>query len=111
MLKVLKFENLANVGDVIKAYDFMPVSDRPDMFMTGRVLEKGMIKHPVDGYEMFAGYTIEIIGMGEENRYEIGEIAYVPYEVSMIEYDERVELVATKAELEMITEEFEELFV
>ena len=110
MLKVLKFENLANVGDIIKAYDFMPVSDRPDMFMTGRVIEKGMVKHPVHGYEMFAGYTVEIIGQGEENNYEIGEIGYVPFEVSMIEYDKRVELVATKADLEMIAEEYEEMF-
>ena len=107
---MLKFEALANVGDIIKAYDFKPMSDRPDMFMTGKVIDKGMIKHPVHGYEMYMAYTVEIIGQGEENNYEIGEIGYIPFEVSMMEYDERVQLVATKADLEIIAEEYEEMF-
>ena len=89
---MLKFENAANVGDVIKAFDFKPMSDRPDMFMVGRVIDKGMIKHPVHGFDMYMGYTVEITDQGEKNRYTIGETAYVPFETDFMEYDERVQL-------------------
>ena len=89
---MLKFENAANVGDVIKAFDFKPMSDRPDMFMVGRVIDKGMIKHPVHGFDMYMGYTVEITDQGEKNRYTIGETAYVPFEADFMEYDERVQL-------------------
>ena len=40
---MLKFENTANVGDMIRAYDFEPMSDRPDSYLVGEVLEKGAI--------------------------------------------------------------------
>lgn len=99
---MLKFENTAKVGDIIKAYDFMPMTDRTDMFMSGKVIEKGMIKHPVYGHNMYEGYTIEIMGMGEENRYTKGEIAYVPFETDFMEYDERIQLVATAEEIELV---------
>lgn len=89
-----KFENTANVGDTIKAFDFKPMSDRPDMFMVGKVIDKGMIKHPVHGFDMYMGYTIEITGQSEGNGYDLGEIAYVPFETDFMEYDERVELIA-----------------
>lgn len=89
---MLKFENAANVGDVIKAFDFKPMSDRPDMFMVGRVIDKGMIKHPVHGFDMYMGFTVEITDQGEKNRYTIGETAYVPFETDFMEYDERVQL-------------------
>jgi hypothetical protein len=101
---MLKFENLANVGDMIKAFDFKPMADRPDYFLTGIVLDKGMIKHPVHGFDMYMAYTVKIVGQGEDNQYEIGEIAYVPFETDFMEYDERVQLVATKEEVEMVME-------
>ena len=106
----MKFETLANTGDMIKAYDFMPMSDRPDMFLVGRVVEKGMIKHPVHGFDMYMGYTVEIVDQSEENGYTIGETAYVPFETDFMEYDERVQLVATKEELASVTEEFGSMF-
>jgi hypothetical protein len=102
---MLKFENLANVGDVIKAFDFQPMSDRPDMFLVGRVVAKGAVKHP-EGFTLFDGYTVEILDQGKENRYTIGEIGYVPFETSFLEYDERVTVVATADEMEDIAEEF-----
>jgi len=40
---MLKFENTANVGDTIRAYDFRPMSDRPDSYLEGEVIEKGPI--------------------------------------------------------------------
>ena len=112
---MLKFESLANVGDVIKAFDFMP---RPgvceDMFMTGIVTAKGPIYVDRDfgdgvirNVYLCDGYTIKIIDADEDTREDrVGDTGYVPFEVSMMEYDERVQLVATEEEMSDITEEF-----
>jgi hypothetical protein len=99
---MLKFEKTANIGDIIKAFDFKPMSDRPDMFLTGIVLDKGMIKHPVHGFDMYTGYTVKIVAQSEKNGYTLGETAYIPFETDFMEYDERVQLVATKEELAMV---------
>lgn len=103
---MLKFAELANIGDVIKAYDFKPMEGRPDCYMTGRVIAKGPVKHPELGVVMFHGYTIEIIDADEKTREaRIGDTGYVPFEVDFMEYDERIELVATETEMFEITEE------
>ena len=88
---MLKFESLATVGQTIKSYDFIGMTDR---YIVGKVIDKGMIKHPVHGFEMYAGYTIEITeDSGKTDGGRVGDIGYVPFETSMMEYDERVELV------------------
>lgn len=104
---MLKFEALANVGDVIKAYDFKPMAeemkaDYPDRFLVGRVVDKGDIVHPEYGVVMYRGYTVEILV--ERDGYTKYETAYVPFEVSMMEYDERVSVVVTKEEIEILAE-------
>lgn len=116
---MLKFEALANVGDVIKAYDFMP---RPgvceDMFMTGIVTAKGPIYVDRDfgdgvvrNVYLCDGYTIKIIGADDETKADrMGDTGYVPFEVSMMEYDNRIELVATTEDLKDIAEEFSSVF-
>ena len=90
----MKFENLANVGDVIRAYDFM---GNREAFVQGVVLEKGWIKHPTLGFEMYKGYSVrvDLDGVQEDFGRE-GDIAYVPFETSL-EYDERVQLVKEAA--------------
>lgn len=104
---MLKFEALANVGDVIKAYDFMPMEGRPDCYMTGKVVAKGEVMHPEYGVVMFRGYTIEIIDADEDTREaRIGDIGYVPFEVALLEYDNRIEVVATAEDMADIGEEF-----
>ena len=56
---------------------------------------KGMIKHPVHGFEMYAGYTIEITeDSGKTTGGRVGDVGYVPFETDFMEYDERVEVVA-----------------
>lgn len=86
---MLKFENLAQVGDRIRSYDFI---GNKEAFIEGVVVAKGQITHPTLGYNMYEGYTIKIetdgAGFGRE-----GDEGYVPFETSMLEYDERVELV------------------
>jgi len=107
-----KFENKANVGDVIKAYDFKPMEGRPDCFMTGIVKAKGPVygvvrcgDEEIEHY-MYEGYTIEIIGADEDSyEFRIGDEGYVPFEVDFMEYDGRIELVATAEELAMVLED------
>lgn len=110
---MLKFEALANVGDVIKAYDFKPMEGRPDSFMTGVIVDKGPIyvkRDFGDGIirEVYHcdGYTVKVIGgdAAEYSQNRIGDIGYIPFEVSMLEYDERVQLVATAEEVDMLIE-------
>ena len=101
---MLKFESLANIGDIIKGFDFKPMEGRPDMFMTGKVIAKGPIKHPEYGMTMFHGYTIEIIGTDEDSKERIGDVGYIPFEVDFMEYDERVSIVATAEEFAMVME-------
>mgnify|MGYP006863213765 CR=1 FL=1 len=87
---MLKFENLANVGDVIRAYDFI---GNKEAYVEGVVLEKGWIKHPVHGFDMYMGYSIRVEKDGvQEDFGREGDIAYVPFETSL-EYDDRVELI------------------
>ena len=109
---MLKFAEFAKVGDIIKAYDFKPMEGRPDCFMTGRVIAKGPIKHPEHGFTLFHGYTIEILGADEDSiEQRKGDTGYVPFEVDFMEYDNRIEMVATAEEVEMlIAHETEEAF-
>lgn len=113
---MLKFAEFANVGDVIKAYDFKPMEGRPDCFMTGIVTAKGPIYVDRDfgdgvirNVYMYDGYTIKIIGADEDTREaRIGDTGYVPFEVDFMEYDGRIELVATKEELDAINDALNE---
>ncbi len=97
---MLKFAELANIGDVIRAYDFKPMEGRPVMYMTGRVIAKGPVKHPEYGVVMFHGYTIEIIDSDEDSKERIGDTGYVPFEVDFMEYDDRVKVVATADDMD-----------
>jgi hypothetical protein len=85
---MLKFENLANVGDRIRSYDFM---GNREAFIEGVVVAKGEIKHPTQGFVLYEGYTIAIDRDGAEFGRE-GDEGYVPFETSL-EYDNRVERV------------------
>ena len=85
---MLKYQNLAQVGDVIRAYDFR---GRRDAYIQGKVLAKGAIKKAEGAYTLYTGYTIQIqqdaAGFGRE-----GDWGYIPFE-TYVDYDERVELV------------------
>ena len=100
---MLKFENTANVGDIIRAYDFEPMPDRPDSYLVGEVLEKGEIyakphyTAPRKVY-MCNGYTIfvkdSVTGSVDHDIQRVGRIMYVPFEVAGAgEFDNRVEVV------------------
>lgn len=86
---MLKFAETAQVGDVIKAFDFQPMPGRDDHFIVGRVVAKGEIHHPVEGFYLCDGYTIEITGADREDDSRIGDTGYVPFETTF-DYDGRV---------------------
>lgn len=112
---MLKFENTANIGDIIKAYDFMPMSDRPDTFLAGRVIEKGACyKELEDGRKVYLcdGYTVEVLGGDEKSRrHRKGQTMFVPFEMDFMEFDERVSVIISSEEVEMLRAyENEEVF-
>jgi hypothetical protein len=84
---MLKYENLANIGDVIRGYDFM---GSRDAYIEGTVIAKGAVHNP-SGQYMFEAYTIMIEKDGAEFGRE-GDEGYIPFETSM-DYDGRVELI------------------
>ena len=96
---MLKFESVAKVGEYIKAMDFRSFEDRVDVFVIGKVIEKGQLfvdcafsDRKVPLYE---GYTIECVfdTEGERVRREIN----VPFEVGMSDWDDRVQYVSEGA--------------
>lgn len=74
----------------IRAYDFKPMSDRPDQFIEGVIIDAGMIKHPQYGCDMFEGYTIQITDAADQDDPRIGDIGYVPFEVTFMDFDGRI---------------------
>lgn len=83
----MKNANVAVIGDVIRAYDFKPMIGRGDCFMEGKVVSKGLTKAGFDGF------TIEmsrVVFDNEAKELLVGEIGYVPFEVSFMEYAGRV---------------------
>jgi len=84
---MLKFENVAEVGEVIKALDFRPMADRPDNYIVGRVIAKGDMG-------MCEGYKVVVLNSETGcEEYDVKRIAtemIVPFEMSMLEHDTRV---------------------
>ena len=83
---MLKFENLAEVGNKIKAYDFQPREGHREHFLEGIVVNKG--KTPFG----FAAYHVLVTESTIPNR--VGEEMLVPFGMVFDEWDGRVSLVA-----------------
>ena len=89
---MLKHENKAVKGDIIRAYDFAPMAGRGDCYVEGKVID-AVCNEP--GYKC---YKIEITADKFDGDVETEMIRgnrtasqmYVPYEVSFHEYDFRV---------------------
>ena len=86
----LKFESLANIGEMIRAYDFKPMADRGDCYIEGIVTAKGMTDQGFAAYtirltrRIFAGEPVAVSIIGEP------EISLVPFQVYFCEYDTRI---------------------
>ena len=81
----LKFENLAQVGDRIRAHDFGPLVAMKDSFVEGTVTERDV---NVEGALCYRVAVDRDTTMEAGARTEV----LVPYGVFPFEWDERVEL-------------------
>ena len=81
----LKFEGKFKVGDVIRAYDFKPMKGRSEVYIQGKIIKAGSM---IQGAKV---YEIKIANdSGETSGGRVGDIGYVPMQVSMMEYDDRI---------------------
>ena len=82
---MLKYANVAQVGDTIRAYDFKPMIGRDDCFV------EGVVKR-VDnkGFECFVIEVTKDSWSDSEDKGRVGQEVLVPFQVSFMEYDGRV---------------------
>ena len=88
----MKHSNKAVIGDVIRAYDFAPMAGRGDAYVEGivendRSTEPGYLAYKITVTADKFIADVETIKT-QDNR--IGEIVFVPHEVSFMEFDFRV---------------------
>ena len=88
---MLKFEKVATVGDIIRAYDFKPCAGRDDAFIEG-VVENANCTEP--GFKCFkVTVTADKFQKYEtkaNKKNRVGQIMFVPFETSFMEFDFRV---------------------
>jgi len=82
---MLKFANVAKIGDTIRAYDFKPMLGREDCFVEGRV-----VKIDNKGYDCFVIEVTKDSWSDAEDKGRVGKQVFVPFEVSFMEFDARV---------------------
>ena len=83
---MLKFANLATVGDIIRAYDFKPMAGREDCFVEG-IVERETNEQGYDAYKI----TVTKDSWSDvTDKGRVGKIVYVPKRVSFMEYAGRV---------------------
>jgi hypothetical protein len=83
-------------GDYIRAYDFKPLKGRTDCFVEGEVLERGNTEHGFQAYkirvtrDVFDGREFDELAYKEVEKHRVGDIVFVPWKVSFMEYPGRV---------------------
>lgn len=82
---MLKYANVAKVGDTIRAYDFKPMVGREDCFVEGIVKRVDNV-----GYEAFVIEVTKDSWSDAEDAGRVGQEVLVPFQVSFMEYDGRV---------------------
>jgi hypothetical protein len=88
---MLKFENVARVGDIIRAYDFKPCAGRDDAFIEGVVMSANNYEQ---GYKAFkvkvtADKFLKFETKASKNN-RVGLEMFVPMETSFMEFDSRI---------------------
>jgi hypothetical protein len=82
---MLKFANIAKLGDTIRAYDFKPMLGREDCFV------EGVVKR-IDT-KLYDAFVIEVTKDSWSDAKDpgrVGKEVLVPFEVSFMEFDARV---------------------
>lgn len=82
---MLKFANIAQIGDTIRAYDFKPLVGREDCFVEGVVR-----KIDNKGYDCYVIEVTKDSWSDAEDKGRVGKEVFVPFEVSFMEFDARV---------------------
>ena len=75
--------NKANVGDVVRSYDFKPMADRGDCYIEGMVIEKGADHYKIAVQRRVSGGEVEPI--------LVGEYVITHFEQLFMEYEERIQ--------------------
>jgi hypothetical protein len=88
---MLKFAGVADIGDIIRAYDFKPCAGRGDAYVEGEVEaitnECGFKAYKIKvSADKFIG-DVETIKT-ENNR--IGQYIFAPFETSFMDFDFRI---------------------
>jgi hypothetical protein len=87
---MMKFEKAANVGDVIRGYDFKPMAGRNDCYVEGKVIA---ITSEM-GYKAFkVKCTKDVFDGKEQDRGEysrVDQTVFIPMETSFMEFDARI---------------------
>lgn len=81
----MKFESVAKIGEFIKAMDFRPMEGREDSFVIGKILRE----------DYRGGFIVECRFDTEGQR--VGEEVFVPFQMSFMEWDKRVQYVSEGA--------------
>ena len=82
---MLKYANIAKVGQTIRAYDFKPMIGREDCFVEGVVT-----KIDNKGFDCFVITVTKDSWSDAEDKGRVGQEVLVPFQVSFMEYDGRV---------------------
>ena len=77
--QTLMFENVAEVGDKIRAYDFLPRQDGIESFVEGEIINKGYLQ---SYYCYFIKVTKRIKSGFDATSEDKAELVYVPFETS-----------------------------
>lgn len=88
---MMKFEGVAKVGDIIRAYDFRPCAGRDDAFIEG-VVENANCTEP--GFKCYkVTVTVDKFVKYEtkpNKNNRVGKIVFVPHGTSFFDFDFRV---------------------
>lgn len=88
----MTFEDIAEIGDAIRVYDFQPKAGRGDCYIEGAVVGK---HRKVGRYDAIPFHCFEIkvtmdIWDGEPSPARVDKTVYVPYERTITEWDGRI---------------------
>jgi len=82
---MLKFEKIAKIGDIIRAYDFKPMFGREDCYV------EGTVKRLDSTYYM--GYVIDVLTdswSDADDKGRVGQEVLVPMQAGFSDFDARI---------------------
>ena len=82
-MQYFNHESKAEVGEVIRSYDFQPMSDRPESYIEGIVIKK-----------TDSSFVIAVqnrVFAGESEQAAVGETVETPFQMFFGEFDNRIQ--------------------